>query len=84
MSKSNGTEAMMARLLESQIQLAQNQILMDTRHQETMAKLDERFAQIDATFIQIDERLTRVEQKLDALPDEVFRRQAGFTAQTQP
>lgn len=74
MSKPNGYEAMMTRLLESQIQLAHNQVLMDTRHQETMTRIDQRFDRIE-------QRMLRLEQKIDVLPEEVYRKQVGFKSQ---
>ena len=97
MSKPNGIEAVMARMLESQIQLAQNLVLMDTRHHEVMARIDQKFARIDQKFDRIDQkfdridqrfanieqRMTRIEQKIDALPEEVYRKQIGFNLQQE-
>ena len=88
MSKPNGIEAVMARMLESQIQLAQNLVLMDTRHHEVMARIDQKFERIDQKFERIDQRfanmeqrMRRIEQKIDALPEEVYRKQIGFNLQ---
>ena len=89
MPEPNGIEAMMARMLESQIQLAQNLVLMDTRHHETILRIDQKFERIEQTFERIDqrferleERMTRIEQKIDALPEEVYRKQIGFQQQS--
>ena len=90
MSKPNGIEAVMARMLESQIQLAQNLVLMDTRHHEVMARIDQKFERIDQKFERIDQRfanmeqrMRRIEQKIDALPEEVYRKQIGFNLQQE-
>lgn len=90
MSKPNGIEAVMARMLESQIQLAQNFVLMDTRHHEVMARIDQNFERIEQKFERIDQRfanieqcMTRIEQKIDALPEEVYRKQIGFNLQQE-
>ena len=90
MSKPNGIEAVMARMLESQIQLAQNLVLMDTRHHEAMARIDQKFERIDQKFERIDQRfanmeqrMRRIEQKIDALPEEVYRKQIGFNLQQE-
>ncbi len=89
MPEPNGIEAMMTRMLESQIQLAQNLVLMDTRHHETILRIDQKFERIDQTFErieqrfeQLEERMTRIEQKIDALPEEVYRKQIGFQQQS--
>ena len=80
----------MARMLESQIQLAQNLVLMDTRHHEVMARIDQKFERIDQKFERIDQRfanmeqrMRRIEQKIDALPEEVYRKQIGFNLQQE-
>lgn len=80
---------MMTRMLESQIQLAQNLVLMDTRHHETILRIDQKFERIEQKFERIDqrferleERMTRIEQKIDALPEEVYRKQIGFQQQS--
>ena len=90
MSKPNGIEAVMARMLESQIQLAQNLVLMDTRHHEVMARIDQKFERIDQKFERIDQRfanieqrMRRIEQKIDALPEEVYRKQIGFNLEQE-
>ncbi|MDE0436645.1 MAG: hypothetical protein OXH92_21830 [Bryobacterales bacterium] len=89
MPEPNGIEAMMTRMLESQIQLAQNLVLMDTRHHETILRIDQKFERIEQKFERIDqrferleERMTRIEQKIDALPEEVYRKQIGFQQQS--
>ena len=87
---------MMTRMLESQIQLAQNLVLMDTRHHETILRIDQKFERIeqkferieqkferiDQRFERLEERMTRIEQKIDALPEEVYRKQIGFQQQS--
>ena len=83
MSKPNGIEAVMARMLESQIQLAQNLVLMDTRHHEVMARIDQKFERIDQRFANMEQRMRRIEQKIDALPEEVYRKQIGFNLQQE-
>ena len=88
--KPNGIEAAMAKMLESQVQLAQNLVLMDTRHHEIMARIDQKFEKIDQQFERIDQRfanieqrMTQIEQKIDALPEEVYRKQIGFNLEKE-
>lgn len=81
--KSNGIEVAMARMLESQVQLAQNLVLMDTRHHEIMARIDQKFERIDQRFANIEQRMAQIEQKIDALPEEIYRKQIGFNVEKE-
>ena len=82
MESPSGQEAMMAKILEIQDQLTLSIAAINAnqaRANETFARMDDRFAKMDQRFAYIEERLAILEQKMDALPDEIFRRQAGFT-----
>ena len=88
----------MAKLLEIQTQLTATVVAIQASDELSRARADERFARIDETFVRmnetfvridqrfnrIEQRLDRLEQKMDALPEEIYRKQVGFTAQTQP
>lgn len=71
----------MAKMLEIQAQLTISIAAINANQ----ARANETFAKMDQRFAYIEERLASLEQKMDALPDEIFRRQAGFrTQEAQP
>lgn len=75
--KPNGIEAMMLKMQEVSIQLSQNISIA----QANIAALQAIQIQQREVSDRLEQRMSRIEQKIDALPEEVWRKQVGFTPQ---